>query len=50
LDDVGKPLFVDTEETVVESGEQIGGLVKAILDSFVTHCKMSPSQIHPESN
>lgn len=50
LDDAGRPVFVDPDETVVESGEQIGGLVKVILDAFVTHCKMSPSQVHPDSN
>ncbi len=50
LDDVGSPVFVDPSETVVESGEQIGGLVKGILDSYVTFCKISPTQIYPHSN
>lgn len=50
LDDVGSPVFVDSSETVVESGEQIGGLVKMVLSQFVDFCKLSPSQIHPESD
>lgn len=50
LDDVGHPVFFDPSETVVESGERIGGLVKAILDSYVTFCKVAPVQVFPEND
>ena len=49
LDDRGLPQFIDPSETVVESGEQIGGRVKSILEQFVNFCKLSPSQYRSDS-
>lgn len=48
LDDRGLPEFIEASDHVLESSNQIGGAVKAILEDFVTFCKMSPTQFHTD--
>ena len=49
LDDSGLPQFIEASDHVLESSNQIGGAVKAILEDFVTFCKMSPTQFHTDN-
>lgn len=43
LDDNGLPLFVESHDSDSDTVSQIGGRVLQVLSSFITFCKLSPS-------